>query len=171
MRPRRRCWHQRRRASMVVRRGPAPPACLLELSERRHICTSVVGRRRRHSLWHTSRALPLRRCSCSWGLWAWTMHGGVIGAWLGGRRPRRAGRRRAGAATTTWGAAGFGSPTRGLWQPLIVSPLSSEAGSAPRERGVRGCFSHRKRDNGKVEHIKRDCKKARHTTTPLSREF
>ena len=57
------------------------------------------------------------------------------------------------------------------WQPLIVSPLSSEAGSAPRERGVRGCFSHRKRDNGKVEHIKRDCKKARHTTTPLSREF
>ena len=57
------------------------------------------------------------------------------------------------------------------WQPLIVSPLSSEAGSAPRERGVRGCFSHRKRDNGKVEHIKRDCKKARHSTTPLSREF
>ena len=45
------------------------------------------------------------------------------------------------------------------WEPLIVSPLSSEAGSAPRERGVRGCFSHRKRDNGKVEHIKRDCKK------------
>ena len=68
------------------------------------------------------------------------------------------------------GAACFGSLAKS-WQPLIVSPLSSEAGSAPRERGVRGCFSHRKRDNGKVEHIKRDCKKARHTTTPLSREF